>query len=302
VHAARPGLDNLRTRGFYGHKGLGAETGPALAADRGFCLGICCAELVPAGALDSVPDFPAGQVDKAGLDGSNPHNLAINQNEPTGVATGSGHVYWTTLDGTILEANLDGSGAHAIVTGQAPSGLAVDSSHLYWTDVGSPQNPAGSVWEASLNGTGAHAIVTGQPEDMGQIAVGASYIYWAASTNFSDGSGAIWEANLDGTSPHAVVTGQNSPQGVAVDSSHIYWANHEDSNGNPGAIWEASLDGASPQPFIGSDNPGGVAVDGSRIYWTDSANGTINQANLDGSRPHALFGGQDDPAGITVGP
>jgi hypothetical protein len=167
-------------------------------------------------AVDSVPGFPAGQVDKAGLDGSNPHNLVINQNEPTGVATGSGHVYWTTLDGIIGEANLDGSGAHAIVTGQAASGLAVDSSHLYWTNFGSPQNPAGSVWEAGLNGTGAHAIVTGQPEEMGQIAVGASHVYWAASTNFSDGSGAIWEANLDGSRPHALFGGQDGPAGITV--------------------------------------------------------------------------------------
>jgi hypothetical protein len=42
-------------------------------------------------------------------------------------------------------------------------------------------------------------------------------------------------------------------------------------------------------------------VDGSRIYWTDSGNGTINEANLDGSQPHILFGSQDGPAGITGG-
>jgi hypothetical protein len=82
-------------------------------------------------AADSVPNDPAGTVNKANLDGSSPHTVVHGQNEPAGVATGGGHLYWTTVDGVIGEANLDGTGAHVIVRGPNASEVAVGNSHLY---------------------------------------------------------------------------------------------------------------------------------------------------------------------------
>ena len=65
------------------------------------------------------------------------------------------HLYWANNGaGTIVEANLDGTGAHVIASGQkSPEAVAVDASHLYWTNFG-----AGTIMEASLDGTGAKAI------------------------------------------------------------------------------------------------------------------------------------------------
>ena len=42
----------------------------------------------------------------------------------------------------------------------------------------------------------------------------------------------------------------------------------------------------------------------SHLYWTATAGnrGTIWQANLDGSSPHAIASGQHDPLGVAVGP
>ena len=46
------------------------------------------------------------------------------------------HLYWANADaGTIVKANLDGSGPQIIVTGQStPVGVAVGGSHVYWAD------------------------------------------------------------------------------------------------------------------------------------------------------------------------
>ena len=130
----------------------------------------------------------------------------------TGALTGAGavgapppsHLYWAAGD-SIWEANLDGSSAQAIVTGQiSPFGVAVGSL-LYWTDAGN-----GTINGANLDGSNPGALVTGQHNPNG-VAVGASHLYWA-----NNGDGTIWEANLDGGSPHAIATGQHDPLGVAV--------------------------------------------------------------------------------------
>ena len=72
-------------------------------------------------ALDSVPNDPAGTVNKANLDGSSPHTVVPRQNEPGGAATGGGHLYWAA-DGAVGEANLDGTGARVVVPGPNASG------------------------------------------------------------------------------------------------------------------------------------------------------------------------------------
>lgn len=59
--------------------------------------------------------------------GSSPGSIVTGQHRPNGMAAGAGHLYWANNgDGTIWEANLDGSSAHAIVSGQQhPVGVAV---------------------------------------------------------------------------------------------------------------------------------------------------------------------------------
>ena len=72
-----------------------------------------------------------------------------------------------------MEANLDGTDATTIATGQHdPNGAAVDASHLYWTNAGSPYvEGTGTLVEANLDGCGATAIATGQYVPLG-VAVG----------------------------------------------------------------------------------------------------------------------------------
>jgi len=80
-------------------------------------------------------------------------------------------LYWANTDGgsngTINSANLDGTSASAIVTGQnAPAGVAVGSASLYWA------NPnGGTVNEANLDGGNPHALFANQNASFG-VAVG----------------------------------------------------------------------------------------------------------------------------------
>jgi len=50
----------------------------------------------------------------------------------------------------------------------------------------------------------------------------------------------------------------------------IYWANAGDHTPGAGAIWTANLDGTSPHAIAtGQDDPAGVAVDASHLYWSN---------------------------------
>ena len=123
-------------------------------------------------------------------------------------------MYWTgSGDGSIWEANLDGTNPQAVVTGQLlPYGMAVGGPKtglMYWTNRGD-----GTVHIAALDGTDGFAIVSGQhhPQGMAVSSVGDGDLYWA-----NNGDGTLWEADWpDGGHPHPIITGQRLPVGVAV--------------------------------------------------------------------------------------
>jgi serine protease len=234
--------------------------------------------------------------------GGSPQTLVTGQSNPDGVAVDSSHIYWANAgDGTIHEANLDGTSPQTLVTGNinsGPRGVAVSSSHIYWADSNS-----GTIMEANLNGTGVTTLVTGQNQPYG-VAVDGSHIYWTDQACCAGPNGTIMEANLDGTGVTTLVTGQGIPAGVAVDSSHIYWADFAVGTGSYGTIMEANLDGTGVTTLVTGQSPygpDGVAVDSSHIYWTNENAGTINEANLDGTGVTTLVTGQvAGPVGVAV--
>ena len=249
--------------------------------------------------------------------------------------TGGGYLYWSNYqNGTINRANLDGTGATTLVTGQNyPVAMAVDSSHIYWADYFGGH----TVSEANLNGTGVTTLVSGANYAVG-VAVDSSHVYWSyaidpsgqnnsgtinevplaggnATTLLSeqnpeqlavDGShiyfvnyntGTIDEANLDGTGVTTLVSGQTDPIAVAVDSSHIYWANYN------GTINSAPLTGGTATTLVtGQSDPAAVAVYGGRLYWANLGNGTIDEANLNGTGVTTLVSGQAGPQGLAISP
>ena len=211
-------------------------------------------EPVSAGTAASAPFTPAQPgtywwTASYGGDANN-NPAATNCGDESVIITPPSHLYWANpLTGTLNEAGLDGSNAHAIVVGHTePFGVAVDLSHLYWTDLA-----AGTINEADLDGSNPHAIINGQSEPAA-IAVDSSHIYW---TNFS--ASTISEANLDGTGVTILVSGQSNAMGLAVDSSHLYWT-CGCTNGI-GLIRAANPDGTGVTTLAtGQNEPRGVAV------------------------------------------
>jgi hypothetical protein len=89
--------------------------------------------------------------------------------------------------------------------------------------------------------------------------------------------------------------------GLAVDADHIYWTSSTDFSDGDGAVWAAGLDGSNPHIIVpGQNDPHGVAADASHLYWADLS--TINEAGLDGTSPQAIVQNQPAPAGVAVSP
>jgi hypothetical protein len=153
---------------------------------------------------------------EAGLDGTHAKTIATGQYDPLGLAAGGGHLYWglagtayVTISGvvywsgaTVVEANLDGTGAKTVAEVKGfPTSIAVGGGHLYWAD-------GNKIVQANPDGTDAKTILGNGSGFSGVLAVGDGHLYWAAGNR-------IVQAGLDGTGAKPIVKRQG-PAGLAV--------------------------------------------------------------------------------------
>jgi hypothetical protein len=198
-------------------------------------------------------DTPDGNV-------HNQHTIVTGQNRPVGVAVDSSHLYWANAgdpgqsNGTIMEANLDGSDPHPLFQDQNdPSDVAVANGVLYWSSF-----DGGTILEANVDGGHVLTVANGQDNPNG-VAADFNHLYWANSGDFGQSNGTIVWVGLNGntpSTPETIATGQAGPAGMAIDSSNIFWANYQG-----GTIMVANLDGSNQQTLIsGESDPNGPAV------------------------------------------
>jgi hypothetical protein len=244
--------------------------------------------------------------------------LVTDQDFPWGVAVDSSHIYWansgsTFFGGTIMKANLDGAGVTELVGGQDPLGVAVDTSNIYWANGAAFPSVPGAIEKAPLAGGPATTLVPGTCEEEDAchsvgVAVDTSNIYWTDLGFPQNGiPGTVKKAPLTGGPATTLVTGQDGPSGVAVENGYIYWA-----DAVSGTIMRTNLNSCEPtctvETLVGDQNsPSGAAVDSSHIYWTipgnsGESNGTIMEANLNGTDVTTLMTGADVPAEVAVRP
>jgi hypothetical protein len=208
------------------------------------------------------------------------------------VTVSAGRAYWTTGSGnSVLTCPLPGCAA-AVTTlgsGMTTYGITVDTANVYWTDYGD-----GLACECPLAGCDGTTILEGQGVRGDGIWVAEDSVFWTFETDPSGaaGTGAVFTSATDGTGTMALVTGQNFPTGLTVGQDQIYWAVYGD-----GIIRSCTWNNcaATVKDLVtGMAGPSYLAVDASHIYWTnagtgpDYGDGSVMQANLDGSSPIAL--------------
>jgi len=220
------------------------------------------------------------------------------------VAVAGGHAYWTTGSGnSVLSCPLPGcaAGMTTLGSGMNTYGIAVDTANVYWTDYGD-----GLACECPLAGCNGTTILDGQGVRGDGISLAVDSVFWTFETDASGAAstGALFMSATDGTSTTAIITGQNFPIGLAVVGSQAYWAVYGD-----GVIrtcaW-ASCASTVKDIVTGMVGPSYLAVDAAHVYWTnagtapDYGDGSVMQADLDGTSPVTLASGMTFARGIAI--
>jgi len=99
----------------------------------------------------------------------------------TGPNSGTGD--GVSVDGSVNQANLDGTTPHGLASGQdSPWGVAVDANYLYWANQILVQPPETyRIWRANLDGSNPQAIDYSETLwHAAGLAVDANHLYWTS--------------------------------------------------------------------------------------------------------------------------
>ena len=188
-----------------------------------------------------------GKIWKVKSDGTGADDIVTGLYEPYGVAVADGKVYYADeadgdAVGHIYRANLDGSGAVALITMDDAyfRAVAVDTKHdkIYFYDVETDEE-LGDLWIADIDGTNAEIVV---PDVYGySVAVDTKHgkIYY---DDQNDGDGALKMADLDGSNIETVDATASRIYGIAIDNatSKLFWTARDN-----GEIYKSDLDGSN---------------------------------------------------------
>lgn len=180
----------------------------------------------------------------------------------------------------IQKANLNGSGASAIVTSTGTlQDVAVDPAggNIYFT---SNVSGNGQVYKADLNGGNKMAIVTGLSSSIKGIALDSKngFVYWATT------SGTVGRARLDGSNATTIRSALNSPNYVALDLSttippKLYWT-----QGTLQEIHRINTNGTDFEQYHAGVGPGAnglaVARNSGYVYWTDGTSADVKRGQI----------------------
>ena len=215
------------------------------------------------------------------------HGVAVTRFDDIEVAVRDdrqGKVYWTTLEGKIQRADLDGSYIEDVVTGLGfPETVGVDvrDGMLYWTDNFSRGfSSIANIQRSDLDGSNVETLVQVRGHSDGlALDIVSGKLYWSHENN-----GTIHRANLDGTNQEDLIAaGLVELRGIALDveGGKIYWSQRF-----PAKIRRANLDGSDVENVAtGTFAGGSIDLDlaSRKIYWPASDEKKILRADLDGT-------------------
>lgn len=238
-----------------------------------------------------VPIGFTGEIDRAGLDGQNITEVALDLPDPFHVEfeSAGNWVYWTDrFTMSIRRAHPDGSENEEIVPDvESPSGLAVDSTNgrIYWSEH-STDPESNPIHSATLEGTDVMTFDTGRnlPYDLAVDALRGK-VYWSFINPDIDGlyAGFIQQANLDFSDEEPVAAGLGGPRALAIDAAagKLYWTDWNEVTGEKGRIQRSDLDGQNRQDLIMDlVTPFGLALDLLRVPGDANDDDLVNLADF----------------------
>ncbi len=221
--------------------------------------------------------------------------VATGQKFPLTLAVLGPTIYWVdtggtaggctdTPDGTIMSANIDGTGTPVtIATGlKCPSGLAVTADKVYWSERGTPTGIGdaafgdGAIKRADHNGASPETLVSNVQFPLAIRVHGDQLYYFTGPGNAADD---LWRISITTVgAPVHVASVARSASGLFVDDAFIYWS--EDNSGN---VWrlpeslDAGVDANAAKTRIGVNqtvptNPIPSADDAS-VFWFNHGGG-----------------------------
>ena len=163
---------------------------------------------VDAASVYWVDSYGSGFVKKVPRDGGAVTTLADNI-IPAMITLDATSVYYTTYDGNVIKADLDGANPVILASGPADAtGIAVDAANVYWTNTG-----MGTVMQVSRNGGTPITLSTG--DGAAAIAVDATSVYWVG------GAFAVKKVAIGGGTVTSFPAGRGA--GIVVDDTSVYW-------------------------------------------------------------------------------
>ncbi|HVZ74197.1 MAG TPA: hypothetical protein VHJ20_17580, partial [Polyangia bacterium] len=198
-----------------------------------------------------------------------PPTLAMNQQDPAGVAVDDTYIYWCN-GGTrdCYRTNKStGNGGNTIfkvppssaLDYSTPSEIAADASAVFFAATGTAVAGMhfGTVASCPLTGctTTIMPTVVGMNVPASGLALDATHVFWTSS------SGMSWQADKNGA--NKVMLGAGGVD-IVTDGINVYWS-------APNTIYKCAVGGCAAPTALATTTTGarGMAIDATHVYWAE---------------------------------
>jgi hypothetical protein len=201
--------------------------------------------------------------------GGNPTTIASNQTWQWGIAADDGAAYWTSQQGKVMTAPLDGGAAKPLDPNEGGAAIVLAGNEVLFT--------TGASVLAVPKAGGASRVVL--DTFAGPDASSQSFEWLAADSNnvyFTTTSGMVGQAPLDGSGVITALGTVAFASLVAVDEGYVYWAGTSDKDGD--LVKTPIGGGAVTILATGQGQISGIATNAKGVFWLANGNTVMGMA------------------------